>query len=169
MNFTNAFDNTGPGNGKPSSGLDAFDATDAAPERKLIPAGMYPARIVSGSFTQTTKGKDGYRIVFEVTEGEQRGNRVSRTWVFTEKAVAYAKRDLAAFGLTDSRKLLEPFPPAGREVYVRLAVAVQRGDDGSEFNDVKKIDVVRTEDSPAKDFLIDPSAAGNGKSEGGTP
>jgi hypothetical protein len=103
-------------------------------------------------------------MTFEVSEGEQRTRRVSRTWVFSEKAVAYAKRDLAAFGLANSKQLLSPFPPIGREVYVKLIVALQRGDDGREFNDVKRIDILRSEDSPAAGFLIDPD-----QSEGGKP
>ena len=99
-------------------------------------------------------------MVFEVTGGELRGRRVSRTWVFSEKALGYAKRDLAPLGLTTSKQLLEPFPPVGREIHVRLTVALQRGDDGSAFNDVKRIDVLRTEDAPGKEFLIDPTAEG---------
>lgn len=87
-------------------------------------------------------------------------------WVFTERAVAYAKRDLAVLGLTTGKQLLEPFPAMGREVYCRLFVASQRGDNGTEFNDVKKIDAVRTVDSAAKPYLIDPDAS---KCEGGTP
>lgn len=172
LNYAGAFDSAPAGNGsngngggrKPPSGLDGFDDAEPAPEWAPLPAGMYTARVVSGTVSRTKKGDDCYRMVFEVTDGEQRGRRVSRTWVFSERAVTYAKRDLAAFGLTTTKQLLEPFPPTGREVYVRLAVALQRGDNGSEFNDVKRIDVLRTEDSPAKPFLIDPDAE---TSEGG--
>lgn len=168
MNYSSAFDNapTGNGNannGKPPSGLDAFDT---AKPYEPLPAGIHQVRVVSGSFTQTKQGTDAYRVVFEVTDGEHRGRRVSRTWVFTEKAIGYAKRDLAAFGLTTGKQLLEQWPPLGSEVYCRLIVAIQRGDNGSEFNDVKKIDSVRTVDSTAKPFLIDPEAD---KSEGGSP
>ena len=91
---------------------------------------------------------------------------MSRTWVFTEKANAYSKRDLAVFGLTTVKQLLEPFPALGTEVYCRLMVAQQRGDAGSMFNDIKRIDAVRSVDSAAKPFLIDPDAP---PSEGGTP
>jgi len=143
--------------------MDSFDNVEPAPEYKPLPAGIYQVRIVSGSFQPTKKGDDAYRIAFEVTEGEHKGRRVSRTWVFTQKATAYSKRDLAIFGLTTAKQLLEPWPPLGCEMYCRLMVAIQRGDNGSEFNDVKKIDNVRKEDSAAKDFLIDPE-----KSEGGS-
>ena len=141
----------------------AFDRVEAAGEYQPLPAGVYQVRVVSGSFQQTKKNDDAYRIAFEVVEGPQTGRRVSRTWVFTAKALAYAKRDLAIFGFTISQQLLEPFPAMGRKVFCRLFVAVQRGDNGSEFNDVKKIDAVRFVDSAAKDFLIDPE-----QSEGGS-
>lgn len=146
--------------------METFDKTEPAPEYKPLPAGIYAARIVSGAFQTTKKGADAYRIAFEVTAGEFLRRRVSRTWVFTDKAIAYAKRDLALLGLTTGKQLLEPWPPFGCEVYCRLIVAIQRGDDGSEFNDVKKIDAVRTVDSNAKPFLIDPDAE---PGEGGKP
>lgn len=164
MSFSDAFD-AAPNGAARKSGLTGFDDVTAAAAYSPLPAGIYPnCRIVSGSLVQTKKGDDAYKMVFEVSEGEHRGRRVSRTWTFSQKAIAYAKRDLAAFGLTTSKQLLSPFPPTGREVYVKLTVALQRGDDGSEFNDVKRIDVVRSEDSPAAAFLIDPD-----KSEGGIP
>jgi hypothetical protein len=164
MDFLSVFDSAPNSNGnrKPPSGLDAFDT--ATPFRPLQP-GVYTARVVSGQYTQTkTKGEDCYRIVFQVTEGPHRGERVARVWTFGDRAVRYAKRDLAAFGLATAKQLLEPFPPIGREICCKLVVALQRGDDGSEFNDVKRVEVLRAEDSAAKPYLIDPDAPGD---EGG--
>jgi hypothetical protein len=66
----------------------------------------------------------------------------------------YARRDLAPFGLTTSAALLSPFPEPGREYVVRLVVALQRGDDGAERNDIKKIDLIRVVESPVTRFLI---------------
>jgi hypothetical protein len=157
VNFMSAFDSAPAGSGggtKPPSGLDAFD--NAEPFR-LLPAGVYTARVISGQYTQTrAKGEDAYRIAFEVSDGPHRGEQVPRIWTFGDRAVRYAKRDLAAFGLTTAKQLLEPFPPTGREIHCRLTVALQRGDNGSEFNDIKRIDVLRAEDSAAKPYLIDP-------------
>lgn len=144
--------------------LDAFDSAQPAPEYTPLAAGIYQVRIVSGSYQQTKSNADGYRIAFEVVEGPHKGRRMSRTYTFGDKAIEYTKRDLAKFGLTTGQQLLEPFPAMGREVFCRLFVAVQRGDNGAEFNDVKKIDAVRVVDSAAKDFLIDPT-----KGEGGSP
>lgn len=77
-----------------------------------------------------------------------------RTWTFGAKALPYTKRDLSPFGLSTSAQLLSPFPPAGKEYLVRLVVALQRGDDGIERNDVKKIDVLRVVDSPVAAFML---------------
>ena len=151
MDFTNAFTGT---NGKPTAGIDGFDAAQPAPEFTPIPPGIYSARVQRGEFTTTKAGGDAYRLKFEVTEGEHKGKSVIRTWTFGTKAITYTKRDLAPFGLTSTSQLLSPFPPVGREYLVRLVVALQRGDDSIERNDIKKIDVLRVVESPAAAFLL---------------
>ncbi len=150
MDFRNALPNS---NGTPS-GIDAFDSADAAPEFSPIPPGIYSARVLRGEYCSTRAGADAYRLRFEVTEGEHKGKTVVRTWTFSPKAVAYTKRDLAPFGLTATAKLLSPFPEAGRAYHVRIVVALQRGDDGIERNDLKRIDLVRVDESPAAAFLL---------------
>jgi len=171
MNFNNAFSSS---NGKPPGGLSNFDAAEPAPEFSPLPPGVYTARVLKGEFTTTKAGADGYRLRFEVTEGQHTGRTVIRTWTFSERALPYAKRDLAPFGLTSSAKLLSPFPEPGREYLVRLVVALQRGDDGIERNDIKKIDIIRVDESPAAAFVLPPlppppPTAQPEKSEGGTP
>jgi hypothetical protein len=136
MDFTNAIPSA---NGKPTGGINAFDATEAAPQFAPLPPGSYKARVVRGEYTTTRAGADAYRIRFEVTEGPHAGQTVIRTWTFSERALPYTKRDLAPFGLTSSAKLLSPFPEPGREYLVRLVVALQRGDDGIERNDIKRV------------------------------
>ena len=118
--------------------------------------------MVQGEYCSTRAGAEAYRIRFEVTDGPQVGKSVIRTWTFGPKAMPYTKRDLTPFGLTTSAKLLSPFPEAGREYVVRLVVALQRGEDGIERNDVKKIDVLRVVESPAAAFMLPE------ESEGGT-
>ena len=162
MDFTNAF-NVANGNGKPPGGIDAFDGAEAAPEFSPIPAGIYSARVLRGEYCSTKKGEDAYRLRFEITEGEHVKKTVIRTWTFGPKAVTYTKRDLAAFGLTTSAALLAPFPEAGREYLVRLVVALQRGDDGIERKDIKRIDVGRIVESPAAAFMLPEQGEGGRK------
>ena len=160
MNYSNVFDQDNPKSA--GGGLAAFDATEAAPEFTPLPPGSYKARVQKGEFTTTRTGADAYRIRFEVTEGPHAGKTLIRIWTFSPKALPYARRDLAPFGLTSSAALLAPFPPAGQEFRVRLVVALLRGDDNREFNDVKKIDLLRVDESPVAAFMLPPR-----QSEGG--
>jgi hypothetical protein len=157
MDFTSAIPSN---NGKNGEGIAAFDSTAPAPEFSPIPPGVYAARVVRGEICSTKAGADAYRMWLEVTEGPYTGRTLVRTWTFGARALAYTKRDLSVFGLTSSTKLLSPFPEPGREYFVRLVVALQRGDDGTQWNDIKKIDVIRVNESPITQFLI-------GKTEGG--
>lgn len=160
MNFNNAILSS---NGKATGtgGIGAFDSTQPAPEFTPLPPGVYQARIIRGEFTSTKAGADAYRLRFEITDGPQKGQTTIRTWTFSEKALPYTKRDLASFGLTTTEKLLSPFPEVGREYLVRLVVALQRGDDGIERNDIKRMELLRVDESPAAAFMLPP------KSEGG--
>lgn len=162
MDYTNAFGSTN-GTGKPpgGGGIGGFDNAQPAPEFTPLPPGVYAARVQRGEYTATKRtGADAYRLKFEITDGPHAGRTVARTWTFSEAAMRYTKRDLLPFGLTTSAALLSPFPPAGREYLVRLVVALQRGDDGREFNDVKRIDLVRVDESPAAAFMLPPDEGG---------
>jgi hypothetical protein len=141
-------------NGKPVKGIDAFDNAEAAPKFTPLPPGTYSARVRRGECCSTKAGDDAYRIRFEITEGDHAGKTVIRSWTLTERALAYAKRDLTPFGLTTRAKLLSPFPEAGREYLVRLWVALQRGNDGIERNDIKRIDLLQVTESPAAEFML---------------
>jgi hypothetical protein len=160
MNYSNAVPSA---NGRPAGGLDAFDTTDAAAEYTPIPPGTYTARILRGEYCSTRAGADAYRLRFEVMDGPLAGKSVIRTWTFGPKALPYTKRDLAPLGLTTTAKLLSPFPESGREYVVRLVVLLQRGDDGIERNDVKKIDVLRVDESPAASFMLPDASEGGPK------
>jgi hypothetical protein len=66
----------------------------------------------------------------------------------------YARRDLQVLGLHTSAQLREPFPPPGHDVFVKLWVVLQQNDSGGLFNDVRKIELVRTTASPVVNFLL---------------
>jgi hypothetical protein len=149
MDYTNAIPSA---NGKPAGGIDGFDTAEAAPEFAPLPPGIYSARVTRGEYCSTKAGADAYRLRFEITEGNEKGKTVIRTWTFGPKALPYTKRDLSPFGLTTSAKLLSPFPEPGREYHVRLVVALQIGDDKIVRNDIKRIDIVRVDESPAAAF-----------------
>ncbi|MBM3984009.1 MAG: hypothetical protein FJ304_27815 [Planctomycetes bacterium] len=160
MNFSEALRDA---TGKQAGGIDAFDTTEAAAGYAPLPPGVYSARVLRGEYCSTKAGADAYRLRFEVTEGPHAQKTVIRTWTFTPKAITYTKRDLAPFGLTTTAKLLAPFPEAGRDYLVRLVVALQRGDDGIDRNDIKRIELLRTVDSPAAAFMLPEQSEGGPK------
>jgi len=151
MNYSDAIPNA---NSTPTGGLAAFGTVPTAPEFTPLPPAIYTARVQKGEYTTTKAGVECYRLKFEVTEGEQKGKTVIRTFWFSPKALPYTQRDLALFGLITSTALLSPFPEAGREYVVRLMVALQRGDDGIERNDIKSTTIVRVVESPAAAFML---------------
>ena len=99
-----------------------------------------------------------------MTEGEHAGKTVTRTWTFGPKALPYTRRELAAFGLSSKAQLLSLFPRGGAEYLVRLVVALQQSGDGREFNDIKRIEVVRVTDSPAAGYRLEDNGEGGEKS-----
>ena len=120
--------------GAADSSLHGYDAADA---HISIPPSLYFARIVSGRMTKTSRGEDGYKLTFEVVEGQYRGRRISRTWLFSERAIRFTKRDLCDLGLNHSKQLREPYPPIGRELYVTLNIGLKIGDEF--FNIIEEI------------------------------
>jgi hypothetical protein len=153
--YINAFDSH-----RNPEGLSAFDSAAPAPKYDTLPRGVYAARVLRGEVTQTKAGHDAYRMTFEVAVGPHAGRTLLKTWAFTAKALPYTKRDLAAFGLHTSQQLMSPFPEPGREYIVRLVVALQRGNDGTEFNDIKRIEVLRVDESPIAQFIVSPHSEG---------
>jgi len=151
MNYTDAFDRQ-----HNAEELSAFDATQPAPSYDPLPPGVYSARVLKGEVIQTKTGADGYRLTFVISDGPHAGRTVAKTFAFTPKSLPYSKRDLAAFGLTTSKQLLSPFPESGKEYIVRLVVALQRSNDGTEFNDIKRIEVLRVDESPIAQFIVSP-------------
>jgi hypothetical protein len=140
MNLSSIFSDSNTGAG--ADGLGAFDSTPPAPEMEPLPPNVYVAVVVHGELVRTRSGCDGYRVKFRIVEGPYAGRFAFRTWSFSERALPYARRDLAALGLTSSAKLLGAFPEPGREYRVKLWVALQRGDDGRTFNDVKRVQLI---------------------------
>jgi hypothetical protein len=162
MDFTKAVP-ANNGSGKPLSGIAAFDATEAAPEFSPVPPGTYIVRVRKGERTLTKAGDDAYRICFEIIEGEHKGQVLVRTWTFSPRALKYAKRDLARLGLTASSQLLATFPELGREYVCRLVVALHRSDDGIERNDIKRMDLLRVDETPLAGFLLPEEDEGGAK------
>ncbi|QDV64616.1 DUF669 domain-containing protein [Crateriforma conspicua] len=118
----------------------AWDTTAAAADNDVLPKGEYVADIVAGEAIESrTKGTPGYRLTFEVAEGEHTGGRFWHECWFTEAAMSRTKRDLSKLGVTDLEQLERPLPAVFR---CNVKLAIRRDDDGNEGNRVRKFEVV---------------------------
>lgn len=136
--------------------LAQFDTVEAADEPTPLPRDTYEGVATAGKLVQSSRGTDGYRLEFRVTQGEYAGRKLWHTYWLSEKALPFTKRDLKKFGLDSLQKLKSPFP-ADRYV-CRLAVVVKCEDDGRERNEVTSITVLRTQEPPANPFPLPPAA-----------
>jgi hypothetical protein len=126
----------------------AWGETQAAEDFTPLPPGEYVARIVGGElFTAKTTGTAGYKLAFRVLEGDHQGRQFWHDVWLTPAALPMAKRDLAKLGVTALEQLERPLPPGIR---CRVKVALRKDDDGTEYNRVKRLEVVGI-DEPEQD------------------
>lgn len=123
----------------------AWKTTEAADEYTPLPSGEYNTHIVAGELTQSRNKKPGYKLTFEVLEGEHSGRRIWHDIWLTEPAIPMAKRDLAKLGVpvkdfVNMMKCLEKPLPQGIRCMVRLAVRTD--DDGNKRNRVQTFTVL---------------------------
>lgn len=119
-----------------------YEETEAAPDPEPLPAGSYEVQLVHGKLIRSAeKATRGYRLTFEVVEGEYRGRRVWDTSWLTRDAMPTAKRKLAPLGIHSLDQLREP---VSENLFCKVKITVRREDDGSLWNRVLTVtDVVR--------------------------
>jgi len=117
----------------------AWDQTEAAADLGPLPRGTYIATILSGEPTASRRDTPGYKLTFQVVEGEHAGRRFWHDLWLTKAALPMTKRDLLKVGVKSLDQLDRPLPP-GIRCQVRLAL--QRDDDGSERNRVQSFEVI---------------------------
>jgi hypothetical protein len=147
-------------NGEFDSLRNAWQNTEAAGDfsNEPIPAGTYEARLMDGELFQSRHGTPGYKLTFEIAEGDPdagsgkyAGRRCWHDLWLTPAAMPMTKRDLAKLGVSDFAQLERPLPAVLR---VKLRLAVRRDDDGNTYNRVKRFDVLGI-DEPEKDPFDD--------------
>jgi hypothetical protein len=130
--------------------FDRFDTTEAADDFGPLPKGVYVTLAVGGKLDKASTGTDCYKVEFRVIEGQYLGRRLWWDKYFTTAALPYTKRDLAKLGIDSKAKIYQPFP-ANRMV-CKLTVVLRRGDDGTERNEIKNLEVIRVQEPPADPF-----------------
>lgn len=137
----------------------AWDAVSAAEDFAPLPSGEYIARIMAGElFTSKTKGTVGYKLCFQVLEGEHQGRQFWHDIWLTPAALPMAKRDLGRIGVTSLEQLERPLPPG---ICCRVKLALRQADDGTAHNRVQTFKVIRVDPPNTNPFApADPSGPG---------
>src|SRR5208283_1252323 len=118
----------------------AWRETEAAKDFAPLPAGEYTCHVIAADpFNAKTKGTPGVKIVFRVIEGDHQGRHVWHDSWLTPAALSQSKRDLGKLGVTALEQLERPLPPGIR---CKVKVTLRKDDDGSEYNRVKRFEVV---------------------------
>ncbi len=135
---------------------DQWDHTEAAADFAPLPPGEYECHIQSGELFTAKSGTPGYKIVFRVLDGEHVGRQLWHDLWLTAPALPMSKRDLGKLGVTALEQLETPLPPGCIRCKVR--VALQRDDDGAEYNRVRRFDVLGIDEPKTDPFAPAESA-----------
>jgi hypothetical protein len=115
-----------------------LNSAQAAGDFSPLPGGEYPARIVTGLLDTARSGTLGFKLTFEVTDGEFAGRKFWHDIWLTAAAMPMSKRDLLKLGITDLAMLDRPLPSGIR---VKAKLVVRKDDNGGEHNRVKSFEV----------------------------
>jgi len=131
-NFADSFDRTPVGKNFAA----AFDAAVAAETPNPLPQAQYTAKATRGELGTTRNGVPFYAIHFEIVSGEYAGRRLVKKWYMSDKARPYAKRDLAALGLTSGAQCERGEVP---DVPLTVNVALRQSEAGNAYNEVEGV------------------------------
>ena len=145
-----------------------WEQTEAAPEYSPVPAGTYQALARRGELVNAQTGTPGYRITFEVIEGDHAGRMLRHDLWLSEAAIPMTKRDLAKLGIASLEQLEQPMPQGIR---CAVRVVLRRDDDGIEFNRVHSFAVVSVDPDASvdPDFAPEPPASDAPRPDVGAP
>ena len=142
----------------------AWDSTTPAAEFEPMPVGEYIADVTNGQLKASRSHQTpGYAIEFTIVDGDFRGRKLWLDCWLTERAMQYAKRDLAKIGISSPEQMDLPVPPGIR---CRLVVVLKKNDDGVEHNRVRSFEVMSV--TPPKADPFAPPGIGQ-PSSGGAP
>lgn len=129
-------------NGKMQEVTEAWDNTEIAEDWGTLPAGKYLADIVGGELsTSGRKGTAGYKLTFKITEGDHAGRQFWHDVWLTPAAMPMAKRDLRKIGVERLEQLEKSLD---RVFECRVTLVLREGDDGTQYNRVRRFDVIGT-------------------------
>ena len=90
--------------------LSLWNQAEAAQDFLVLPRGKYRCRTRRGQLGKSRRGTPGYKLTFEVVEGEYVGRLLWHDLWLTPAAMPMTKRDLLKIGITALTQLVEPLP-----------------------------------------------------------
>jgi uncharacterized protein DUF669 len=120
----------------------AWGDTQAATDFVPLPKGEYDAVVVSGELFTAHTGTPGYKLTFEVCEGDFKGRKFWHDLWLTPAALPFTKRDLAKISITKLEQLEKPLPA---RFVCRVKLALRKNDEGAEYNRVTALECSGTE------------------------
>jgi hypothetical protein len=145
-------------NGDRESLRKSWDQTRAAADFTPLPSGEYVAHVIAGDLFTSKGNTPGFKITFQVIEGEHANRRFWHDVWLTPAALPMAKRDLGKLGISDLDQLNQPMP---RGIRCKVKLALRREDGGTEHNRVVRFAVLGF-DPPTADPFAPPAANGEG-------
>jgi hypothetical protein len=123
-----------------------------------VPRGWYITHVIDGELFNAGTGTPGFKVSFEIIEGEHAGRRLWYDIWLTGAAKRAAVRDFAKLGIRDKEQLEKPIPR--KQIRCKVLAVVRKDDGGLERNAVKSFDVIGI-DPPETDPFAPPDAVGN--------
>jgi hypothetical protein len=142
---------------------DDWSTIRPAPDFAPIPPGKYIAWAIDGELFNAGTGTPGYKLTFQVREGEHKGRKVWYDIWLTDAARSQARRDFAKLGVETKDQLEQPLP---KWIRCEVHVTLRANDRGEEFNHVRRFDVLGI-DPPDVDPFAPPADNGDGKPNDG--
>jgi hypothetical protein len=130
----------------------AWDTTAKADDLTPVPPGDYRCRVLRGELFNARSGTPGYKVNFEIIEGDHAGRRLWHDLWLSDAALPMTKRDLGKLGVDRIEQLERPLPDG---IVTNVRAALRKGDDGTEHNRVVRFDVLAFEPSQPDPFAPD--------------
>jgi len=122
-----------------------------------IPPGKYIAHVKDGELFSARTGTAGYKLTFEIIEGEHKGRRCWYDIWLTDAAKKQAVRDLRKLGIHGKEQLEKPIP---RWLRCEIRVGLQTSDQGEEQNRVRAFEVIGIDPPEPEPFAPAPPQGG---------
>ncbi|MCA9199596.1 MAG: hypothetical protein KDA87_18770 [Planctomycetales bacterium] len=130
-----------------------WNSIEAAEDFPPLPAGDYVGDLMDATLSTSRQGTPCWTAMFEVQRpAEYVGRRIWHSFWLSKKALPMTKRDLAKLGVTDPAQLEQPLPVIFR---CKLRIAIRTSDDGQQYNQVLRFEVVDTIEFEPDEFAPD--------------